>query len=230
MLTSSLWALATDLLILWYSCTCSPSLLIPILQITESESSKYYPDMACNNSYHPVLPEATCNQMRASWPNCERLISNCYKWESPFVCVPATIYCEKAMFGPYQETGLNPYDVRVKCGSNPLCYDILGWMESYLNNPAIQKELGVIPAKKFAGCNMDINKKFLMAGDWMRGRYVHELPRLLKNGIKILIYAGDAGLLLSLHFYFLPKLTLRLNPRLHLQLDRQQAMGPEPGL
>jgi cathepsin A (carboxypeptidase C) len=62
-------------------------------------------------------------------------------------------------------------------------------IESYLNRPDIQEILGVDVAYK--GCNMDVNLKFLMAGDWMRP-YVTHVPDLLHAGIKILIYAGDA--------------------------------------
>jgi cathepsin A (carboxypeptidase C) len=33
------------------------------------------------------------------------LIQNCYDSESIWSCVPASIYCNNAMLGPYQRTG-----------------------------------------------------------------------------------------------------------------------------
>lgn len=150
---------------------------------------KYYPDMACNNSYHPVLSESQCQAMRDAYPMCKKLINACYKYENRLACVPSTIYCEKQMYGPYQETGLNPYDIRKKCGNNDLCYDVLGYIETYLNDNSVQEKIGV--ARPYKGCNMAVNQEFLMAGDWMRP-YVRDLPPLLEDGIRVLIYAGDA--------------------------------------
>lgn len=147
--------------------------------------------MACNNSYAPVLDDATCEQMRAAYPTCANLIKSCYRYETPFTCVPSTVYCENQMFGPYQRTGLNPYDVREKCGNNDLCYDILTDIEAYLNRPEIQKKIGVSPERPYKGCNMNVNQKFLLSGDWMRP-YVNLLPPMLDDGVRILVYAGDA--------------------------------------
>ena len=84
--------------------------------------------------------------------------------------------------------GLNIYDIRKKCDpSNPLCYDILNDIESYLNDPAIQEELGV--DVQYEGCKRDINMNFLLAGDWMRP-YVNYIAPILEAGVKVLIYAG----------------------------------------
>ena len=43
---------------------------------------------------------------------------------------------------PYQFTGLNPYDMRIKCEVRPLCYDFTQ-VTTFLNNKEVQKELGV---------------------------------------------------------------------------------------
>ncbi|KAJ3289695.1 hypothetical protein HK104_007297 [Borealophlyctis nickersoniae] len=152
---------------------------------------KYYPDMACDTKYGPVLDEATCEDMRGKYGTCKSLISSCYKWKSAFSCVPGAIYCNNAMIGPFQSTGLNIYDIREKCDTskNPLCYEILGDIETYLNTADVQEALGV--DRQYEGCKRDINMKFMMAGDWMRP-YVEDLIPLLEDGVKVLIYAGDA--------------------------------------
>ncbi|KAJ3217562.1 hypothetical protein HDU67_007634 [Dinochytrium kinnereticum] len=151
---------------------------------------EYYSKFACGNSYGPVLDQAECDGMASRYPFCRNLIDACYKYEGTFSCVPGGIYCNNAMIGPFQKTGLNIYDIRRKCDpSNSLCYSILSDIESYLNRPDVQLVLGV--DRSYTGCNMQVNQKFFMAGDWMRP-YVNLIPGILEEGVKILIYAGDS--------------------------------------
>ncbi|KAI9485975.1 MAG: Alpha/Beta hydrolase protein [Benjaminiella poitrasii] len=151
---------------------------------------KYYAKMACENSYGPVLSKSACRNMEAQFPACERLIKNCYDSQNVFSCLPAAMKCNKDQIQPYQQTGMNPYDVREKCKGGNLCYEILGAVQKYLNIPAIKEEVGA-ETKEYESCNMQINFRFQMAGDWMRP-YVQEVPQLLEDDVRILIYAGDA--------------------------------------
>ncbi|KAG2236692.1 Alpha/Beta hydrolase protein [Thamnidium elegans] len=151
---------------------------------------KYYSKMACDNSYGPVLDQATCDNMDAQFPACERLIQNCYDSQNVFSCLPAAMKCNKDQIQPYQQTGKNPYDVREECKGGGLCYEILDSVQKYLNRPEVKKEVGA-NVDKYESCNMQINFRFQMAGDWMRP-YVNEVPDLLEDDIKVLIYAGDA--------------------------------------
>ncbi|KAJ3020511.1 hypothetical protein HKX48_000715 [Thoreauomyces humboldtii] len=148
--------------------------------------SEYYADMAADTKYGPVLSEEEIAVMRSKWPNCKNLGEACYKWETPFTCIPGEIYCNNAMLGPFQKTGLNVYDVRMKCDS---CYEIFNDMDVYLNKPEVQKILNV--DRKFESCNMEVNKKFTHNGDYMRPIH-HQIPAILEAGIEVLIYAGDA--------------------------------------
>lgn len=151
---------------------------------------KYYSKMACENSYGPVLDKATCANMDAQFPACERLIQNCYDSENVFACLPAAMKCNKDQIQPYQQTGMNPYDVREKCKGGNLCYEILESVQKYLNLPEVKEEVGA-EVDDYESCNMQINFRFQMAGDWMRP-YVTRVPVLLEDGIRILIYSGDA--------------------------------------
>ncbi|KAI8887577.1 peptidase S10, serine carboxypeptidase [Backusella circina FSU 941] len=151
---------------------------------------KYYAEMACKNSYGPVLKPEVCKRMEDDYPTCARLIENCYESQSVFACLPAAMKCNKDQITPYQQTGMNPYDVREKCKGGNLCYEILGSVQNYLNRPEVMKEVGA-QVEKYESCNMQINFRFQMAGDWMRP-YVDEVPDLLEDNIKILVYAGDA--------------------------------------
>ncbi|KAL9072006.1 MAG: hypothetical protein Q9157_005258 [Trypethelium eluteriae] len=152
---------------------------------------EYYKPMACGEGSHwpAVLSDSECQSMENAYPRCASLIQSCYDSGSVWSCVPASIYCNNAMIGPYQRTGLNPYDVRVKCGDNPLCYEELDYISDWLNQPAVKSALGA-EVDNYEGCNTDINRNFLFQGDWMQP--FHRLVPGLLEKIPVLIYAGDA--------------------------------------
>ncbi|RDL39294.1 Carboxypeptidase Y-like protein A [Venustampulla echinocandica] len=152
---------------------------------------EHYKPMACGGGgYAPVLDEGECQAMDNALPRCQSLIQNCYDSESVWSCVPASIYCNNAMIGPYQRTGQNVYDIRGKCeDSSNLCYSALGYISEFLNKKEIQAELGV-EVSSYDSCNFDINRNFLFQGDWMQP--FHRLVPGILEEIPVLIYAGDA--------------------------------------
>jgi cathepsin A (carboxypeptidase C) len=152
---------------------------------------EYYRPMGCGEGGWPrVLDEATCESMDNALPRCQSLIRSCYDSGSVWSCVPASIYCNNAMLGPYQRTGQNVYDVRSKCeDSSNLCYSALGYISKYLNKPSVIKALGS-EVDSYDSCNFDINRNFLFAGDWMQP--FHRLVPNILEQIPVLIYAGDA--------------------------------------
>ncbi|CAG8949402.1 hypothetical protein HYFRA_00005031 [Hymenoscyphus fraxineus] len=152
---------------------------------------EYYKPMACGKGgYKAVLSESECQAMDNALPRCQSLIQNCYDSESVWSCVPASIYCNNAMIGPYQKTGQNVYDIRSKCeDSSNLCYSALGWISEYLNKKEVQAELGV-EVSSYDSCNFDINRNFLFQGDWMQP--FHRLVPGILAELPVLIYAGDA--------------------------------------
>jgi cathepsin A (carboxypeptidase C) len=95
------------------------------------------------------------------------------------------------------ETGLNPYDVRLKCDRSktkdgPLCYKQMGWIETWLNDPSNKAALGVNPSRTFESCNMQVNQAFTLNGDGMHNSALL-LPELVDAGVRLLVYAGNAG-------------------------------------
>ncbi|PQE13155.1 Carboxypeptidase Y -like A protein [Rutstroemia sp. NJR-2017a BBW] len=152
---------------------------------------EHYRPMACGKGGYPaVLDSSECQAMDNALPRCQSLIQNCYDSQSVWSCVPASIYCNNAMIGPYQRTGQNVYDIRGKCeDSSNLCYSALGWISEFLNKPEVQKELGV-EVSSYDSCNFDINRNFLFQGDWMQP--FHRLVPSIIEEIPVLIYAGDA--------------------------------------
>ena len=151
---------------------------------------EYYRPMACGQGGWPaVVDDSTCASMDNALPRCQSLIQGCYDSGSVWSCVPASIYCNNAILGPYQRTGQNPYDVRVPCEGGNLCYTQLGWIDDYLNQPKVLEALGV-EVSSYEGCNFDVNRNFLFAGDWMQP--FHRLVPNILDKIPVLIYAGDA--------------------------------------
>jgi cathepsin A (carboxypeptidase C) len=92
---------------------------------------------------------------------------------------------------------LNLYDVRRKCdrskdADGPLCYKQMGWIETWMNDPKNKAALGVDPSRKFESCNMEINQAFMFQGDGMHNSALL-LPELIGEGVRLLVYAGNAG-------------------------------------
>lgn len=123
--------------------------------------------MACGKGGYPaVLSEGECKQMDSAYPRCAGLIQGCYDSQSVWRCVPASIYCNNAMMGPYQRSGRNVYDIRGPCeDSSNLCYAEMGWISKYLNKNEVMKALGA-EVNDYQSCNFDVNRDFLFNGDW----------------------------------------------------------------
>lgn len=95
------------------------------------------------------------------------------------------------------ETGLNLYDVRRKCdpskdADGPLCYKQLNWIETWMNDPKNKAALGANPSKTFESCSTEINQAFMYQGDGMHNSALL-LPELIDDGVRLLVYAGNAG-------------------------------------
>ena len=56
-------------------------------------------------------------------------------------CSAAFVTCSYGENVPYQVTGYNPYDMRIKCAKPPLCYDFSS-VETFLNTPEVQTAIG----------------------------------------------------------------------------------------
>ncbi|GAA5938571.1 S10 family peptidase [Sporobolomyces koalae] len=155
------------------------------------------PEWSCDkggNPYGPIFDEQTCASIKGKIGTCQRLTQYCYNSPSRFTCVPATLSCWQVA-GPIQQSGLNPYDIRKKCDRDgedgPLCYREMHWIETYMNQPEVRKALGVSKERTFESCNMKINQAFQFQGD-VAHNTAALIPPLLEDGIRFLIYAGDA--------------------------------------
>ena len=148
----------------------------------------YYRPMACGDGGWPaVLDQGTCRGMDNALSRCQSLIKGCYASESVWTCVPAAIYCNNVMMGPYQRTGQNVYDIREKCKDREnLCYPELGRIAQYLNRDDVKEAVGA-EIDNYSACNFDVNRNFLFNGDWMKP-YHRLIPGILEQ-IPVLVYA-----------------------------------------
>jgi cathepsin A (carboxypeptidase C) len=63
-----------------------------------------------------------------------------------------------------------------------------------MNDPKNKAALGVNPAQSFTSCNMEVNQAFMLQGDGMHNSALL-LPELVNDGVRLLVYAGNAGTL-----------------------------------
>jgi len=147
----------------------------------------YYPAMAVSTNDHkaavsPVVHAA----MEAAVGPCVKMIKNCQT--NVTACLVATEICNLGLLIPYTATGMNPYDMRVKCAVPPLCYDFSN-VAKYLALPSVQSALGVT-GHKWSDCNHEVAIGFELGGDWMRN-FQTMIPDQLAAGIRVMLYAGD---------------------------------------
>jgi len=132
----------------------------------------------------PVLTKQDFNEMNAGWPSCQKAIARCQN--DTTACPAAQNECNNLMLGPYEELGMNPYDMRKKCGPYPLCYDFTN-EQNFLNNAQTQRVLGVMGHIAWESCNDTVNGMF--SSDWMKD-FQQDVIDVLTFG-RVLIYAGD---------------------------------------
>eukprot|EP00924_Labyrinthula_sp_SR-Ha-C_P000894 augustus_masked-scaffold_7-processed-gene-7.41-mRNA-1 protein AED:0.01 eAED:0.01 QI:0/-1/0/1/-1/1/1/0/452 len=153
-----------------------------------------YPDMITSSNSHKAPYEkdgVVYKLMKAAIFPCVKLIQACDSNNilSEPSCIAAEDVCNGAFMLPYQQTGLNVYDMRLKCEKPPLCNDYTN-LEIFLHNPDILKEIGVDPEKvTWEECNNVVNLGFTLAGDGIKSmeKYVAQLL----EEIDVVVYAGD---------------------------------------
>ncbi|KEP50122.1 serine carboxypeptidase [Rhizoctonia solani 123E] len=155
-------------------------------------------DWWCGNGKWPVYDKdgAMCKQLARDIPVCQRLVKSCEDYGTDIVCGTAGVFCFDRTLGQLGESGLNPYDARMKCGhkEDSECYDASRWIPMYLNRPEIRNELGGNPNVVFESCNTVVHRNFIKSGDVARNS-APLLPELIDDGVRMLIYVGDADLL-----------------------------------
>eukprot|EP00300_Choanocystis_sp_HF-7_P036322 c52165_g1_i1.p1 GENE.c52165_g1_i1~~c52165_g1_i1.p1 ORF type:complete len:460 (-),score=89.00 c52165_g1_i1:56-1435(-) len=145
----------------------------------------YYAEMAYNSTTAPrAVSKAVYDEMTRAIPGCIALIAKCQSGSS-LACDQAFSTCNQNLISPFEETGINQYDMRIPCKIPGLCYNFTA-ETVFLNRADVQKQLGV--NKEWETCNMIVNSYF--QADWMHN-FQNKIPDMLGSGIRVLIYAGD---------------------------------------
>ena len=149
---------------------------------------KYYKDMIVStNNHKAAVGSAVHAAMEAATPVCEAAIAACDTVQA--TCIAAIEACNMGLLIPYTLTGMNPYDMRIKCAKPPLCYDFSN-VGTYLDRPEVRAILGV-GERKWSDCNHLVAMAFELDGDWMQP-YQQMIPDQLESGIR---YAATPELL-----------------------------------
>ncbi|KAJ3335619.1 hypothetical protein HDU91_002100, partial [Kappamyces sp. JEL0680] len=148
---------------------------------------EYFPDMAEDPKYGPILSKEDIQAMRDGWPLCKFLSEQCYAQQNPLTCVPASKFCYQTMYSAYERSGRSPYDVRHNASYFTPMEDNF---EAWLNRKDIQAQLGVT-GHRHVWCSEPVGKRFDDFGDHGLP-IVSDIPPLLEANIRVLIYAGDA--------------------------------------
>jgi len=159
-------------------------LTVPLAQYPEYSTLAYNYTMEKLGS--PVITLETYKQMQNELKVCLPAIAACQNDTS--VCSLAQGVCNNGQIGPYEQTGLNPYDFRIPCEVPGLCYDE-SHVTAFFNEKAIQQGLNVDHQTTWATCNYQVNGMF--SSDWMKQFAEPYVSSQLEEGTRVLIYAGD---------------------------------------
>ncbi|KAJ7134876.1 peptidase S10 serine carboxypeptidase [Mycena epipterygia] len=156
------------------------------------------PEYACDGPFAVFDTNSRqCRSLRSRASICERMVKACYATNTQVACAPANLYCW-GLWGVAQEAKRNVYDVRMPCDTQidgPLCYPELPWIDEFMNRPEVKRELGADPrAPDFVTCNNPTNFAFLLQGEGVKDSK-SLLTELVDNGIRLLIYAGNADMM-----------------------------------
>merc|ERR1712228_37642 len=152
----------------------------------------YYADMAYNsssaiNSPYSGIPisKTLYNTMSSRIPKCQSEINDCNEEGDNNDCDNAYSTCMEDEVEPVTATGVNPYNLNIKCEVPGLCYDFSA-ETTWLNNKTVQEQIGV--DMEWASCNTLVNIR--LESDWMKD-YQQLITGPIEDGVRALIYAGD---------------------------------------
>ena len=85
-----------------------------------------------------------------------------------------------------------------------LCYAQMTWIDKWMNQASVKKTLGVPSGLKFDSCNMEVNQAFFGQGDGMKNSAAL-LPEIIDDGVRLLVYAGNADMMCNFIVRLLPQ-------------------------
>ncbi|CAO3599018.1 unnamed protein product [Absidia cylindrospora] len=145
---------------------------------------QYAETMACHSSYGSVLSQEDCDEMKDNIPRCTELMQICEDTGTEKDCYKATTYCARHVEDIYLRSGRDIYDIRASRNDNSSSQ-----FAKFLNIPEVRSMIG--GKVRFHHCLSSIKNAFYKTGDYARN-YAPTVGKLLDNGIRVLLFAGDA--------------------------------------
>ena len=135
-----------------------------------------------------LIDEDVFEMTQKQLPSCQEKIADCDKTGQDQSCLDAVDFCQTAIVETILNAAgdINVYDIRKKCGANPLCYDFSN-LDKYLAQETVLKILGIPSFVHWASCSGKVHTDFMH--DWML-QYESIIPPMLEDGIRGMIYAG----------------------------------------
>lgn len=120
--------------------------------------------------------------------NCKDQILQCYETGRNDVCSAADSFCAKNVENPFDKySGRDEYDMR-ELTPDPFPYS---FFESYLNTPVVQAAIGAY--QNYSSYSSTVGNAFGNTGDdARRSGTVEAVKKLLKAGVQVVLYYGDA--------------------------------------
>jgi carboxypeptidase C (cathepsin A) len=142
-----------------------------------------YPEFAYK---YQLIGEAEYVIAKASAEVCQSLINLGVGWLVAFEQCQLTMTAIMAAMDINLGYAVNPYNWKVPCAVEPLCYSFDG-VTQLLNEPAVKKAIGAKPDLSWTDCAAAPH--LVLLGDWITNLDVH-IPNLLANNIRVLVYSG----------------------------------------
>ncbi|KAG8342305.1 putative Serine carboxypeptidase [Trypanosoma vivax] len=125
--------------------------------------------------------------MKLTVPVCQATVSKCNSGNSSTSTAACKLsrYSCAPLVSLFARTGLNVYDIRKECDGD-MCYNFQQ-IDTFMNRKDVQISLGAVPTN-WKACNDEVYSMFDV--DFYKN-FNYTIPALLKDGIRVMIYAGD---------------------------------------
>ncbi|EGN93797.1 hypothetical protein SERLA73DRAFT_188905 [Serpula lacrymans var. lacrymans S7.3] len=135
-----------------------------------------YVDFQC--SLHPFQSISACIRMKQAVPRCQKWTrESCIDQFDKMNCQAARDFCDTELEGPFDATGLNPYDIRIPCEGNvteTLCYPVIANVVKYLNRQDVRETIGIdAKVQSFKPCSDEVGDAFSATLDVYHETYTH---------------------------------------------------------
>ncbi|KAG7389972.1 hypothetical protein PHYPSEUDO_009230 [Phytophthora pseudosyringae] len=147
-------------------------------------------DMLDNKYNVTLLDESAAHELRINAAKCVEITVQCQQNPTIASCAEPYDFCSDSLFDGLSAnvTGHNPYDVRESCDwvDFGFCHGV-PLIEEFLTQDAVRKYLNV--DRDWVGGSEEVGENFVV--DYMQP-FDNYVADLLNDGVRVLLYVGDA--------------------------------------